>query len=86
MLDPKRKFWITLLNCGLRYNVGPCRFKHSKKNLLLFKESEEDVRVAEDAGVEPPAVSPVSAKRKKAGRRSSGIWRYFSDMPSGTVY
>jgi hypothetical protein len=50
-----------------------------------FKESGEDGRVPEDGGVEPPAVSPVSAKRKKAGGRSSGIWRYFSDMPTGMV-
>ncbi len=41
--------------------------------------------MAEDAGVEPAAVSPVSAKRKKAGRRSSGIWRYFSDIPTGML-
>ncbi len=43
------------------------------------------MRVPEDGGVEPPEVSPVSAKRKKAGRRSSGIWRYFSDIPSGML-
>ncbi len=43
------------------------------------------MRVPEEAGVEPPEVSPVSAKRKKAGRRSSGIWRYFSDMPTGML-
>ncbi len=53
------------------------------KNSLVFKESGEDETVPEDTGVEPPEVSPVSAKRKKAGRRSSGIWRYFSDMPTG---
>jgi hypothetical protein len=41
--------------------------------------------VPEDTGVEPPAVSPVSTKRKKAGRRSSGIRRYFSDMPTGML-
>jgi hypothetical protein len=41
--------------------------------------------VPEDTGVEPPEVSPVSAKRKKAGRRSSGIWRYFSDIPTGML-
>ncbi len=55
------------------------------KNLPLFKESGEDVTVPKDAGVEPPAVSPVSAKRKKPGRRSSGIWRYFSDMSTGIL-
>ncbi len=55
------------------------------KNLLLFKESGEDVRLSEDAGVEPPEVSPVSAKRRKAGRRSSGIWRYFNDIPAGIL-
>ncbi len=43
------------------------------------------MRVAEDAGVEPPAVNPASAKRKKAGRRSSGIWRHFSHMPTGML-
>jgi hypothetical protein len=63
-------------------HVGLCEFKYSK-NLPLFKESGEDMRVSEEAGVEPPEVSPVSAKRKKAGRRSSGIWRYFSDIPTG---
>jgi hypothetical protein len=55
------------------------------KIIPVFKESGEEVTVPEDAGVEPPAVSPVSAKRKKAGRRSSGIWRYFSDMPTGML-
>jgi hypothetical protein len=53
------------------------------KIIRFFKDSGEDVRVPGDAGVEPPAVSPVTAKRKKAGRRSSGIWRYFSDIPTG---
>jgi hypothetical protein len=55
------------------------------KNSPLLKESGEDLRVTEDAGVEPPEVIHVSAKRKKAGRRSSGIWRYFSDIPTGML-
>jgi hypothetical protein len=80
MLDPKRK----CLNFGLRYNVDHADL--STVNIFtVFKESGEEVTVPDDAGVEPPEVSPVSAKRKKAGRRSSGVWRYFSDIPTGML-
>jgi hypothetical protein len=80
MLAPILKFLIRILDHGTMLVYADLS---TVKNLPLFKESGEDVRVAEDARVEPPEVSPVSARRKKAGRRSSGIWRYFSDMPTG---